>query len=93
MGGGVFGGGGGSVWCGGRVAKGQAVGGLKGCKGANSRGGSSTEFFLQFEFRFRNGLGRILALQSFRITHLINAEVLAKFCTTRETKIKWKKTL
>ena len=25
------------------------------------------------------------ALQSFRITYLINAEFLAKFCTTRET--------
>ena len=33
------------MWCGGRVAKGQAVGGFKGCKGANVRGGSSTEFF------------------------------------------------
>ena len=30
-------------------------------------------------------------LQNFRITHLINAETLAKFCTERETKLKWKK--
>ena len=32
-----------------------------------------------------------LALQSFRVTQMINAEILAKFCTTRKTKIKWKK--
>ena len=54
-------------------------------------GGELKGTFLQFEFRFRNGLDRTLALQSFRITHLIDAEVFAKFCTTRETKIKWKK--
>ena len=46
---------------------------------------------MQIEFRLKNGLCRTIALQSFRITHLKNAENLAKFCTTRETKIKWKK--
>ena len=35
--------------------------------------------------------GRTFALQSFRITQLINAEIHAKFCTTRKTKTKWKK--
>ena len=46
-------------------------------------GGELNRIFLQLEFRFRNGLGRLLASQSFNITHLINAELLAKFCTTR----------
>ena len=41
---------------------------------------------LVVQLRFRNGLGRTLALQSFRITHLTNAEILAKFCTTRSKK-------
>ena len=49
-------------------------------------GGELNGIFLQFEFMFWNGLGRTLALQSFCITHLINAEILAKFCTTRKTK-------
>ena len=68
-------------------------GGLKGSKGANVRGGGGelNGIFLQFELRFRNRLGRTLAVQSFRITHLINAEILAKFCMTRETKNKVKK--
>ena len=53
-------------------------------KGANVRGGVElNRIFLQLEFRFRNRLGRLLASQSFNITHLINAELLAKFCTTR----------
>ena len=34
-------------------------------------------------------LRALKALQSFRITHLTNAEILIKFCTTRETKIEW----
>ena len=46
-------------------------------------GGELNKIFLQIEFRFRNGLGLTLALQSFRITHLINAEILAKICMTR----------
>ena len=53
--------------------------------------GELNEIFLEIEFRFRNGLSRTIALQSYRITYLINAEILAKFCTMRETKIKWKK--
>ena len=53
------------------------VRGLKGSKETNARG-ELNGIFLQFEFRFRNGLGRTLALQNFRITHLIKAEFLAK---------------
>ena len=76
---------GGSKCCGGRVAKGQTVGGLKVSKG-EILGGELNGTFLQFEFRFKNRLCRTLALQSFHITHLINVEILAKFCTTRKTK-------
>ena len=36
------------------------------------------------QLRFRNGAGRTLALQIFRISHLINAETLK--CARRETK-------
>ena len=61
---------------GGRGAKGQTL------------GGEPSGIFLQFEFRFRNRLGRTLALQSFSISHLIYAEVLAQFCTACKTKIK-----
>ena len=50
---------------------GQTSGRLKGSKGANFEGGELNVFFLQFEIRFRNGLGRTLALKSFRITHLL----------------------
>ena len=39
--------------------------------------------FLQFELRFRIGVGRTLALQNFHVTHLIHADFFAKFCTTR----------
>ena len=35
---------------------------------------SNNGIFLQFEFRFRNKLGRILDLQNFRITHLLNGK-------------------
>ena len=35
------------------------------------------------KFRFKNRVGRILVLQIFCIIHLINAEILAKFCTKR----------
>ena len=45
--------------------------------------GQLKRIFLQIEFKVRNGLGRTLALQSFRITHLIYAEFLAKVCKTR----------
>ena len=67
-------------------------GGGGGCSGGGGGGGrfqwgrrakGLNRIFLQLEFRFRNGLGRLLASQSFNITHLINAELLAKFCTTR----------
>ena len=80
--------GGGVQW--GRGAKGQTLGGLKGSNG-QTLGGELNGIFLQFEFSFRNALSRTVALQSFSINHLINAEILAKFCTTRETKTKWKK--
>ena len=49
-------------------------------------GGQKAEFngiLLQFEFGFRNGVSRTLALQSFRITHVINTEICAKLFTTR----------
>ena len=36
-------------------------------------------------------MGRTLALQNFRISHLINAEILANFCTTRGRKNKVEK--
>ena len=58
---------------GGRGAKGQTLGGLKGSKGASIGGGGDggggliNGIFLQFEFRFRNELSRTLALQNFRI--------------------------
>ena len=76
----------------GRGAKGQTLGGLKGSKRAKVGGGGELNgMFLQIEFRLRNGLGRTTDMQSFRITHLINAEILANISTTRETKKKWKK--
>ena len=54
-------------------------GGVKGSKGTNFRwGGELNGTFLLFEFRFRNGLGRTLALQSLRLSHLINAEIPAR---------------
>ena len=43
--------------------------------------------FLQFKFRFRNGEGRTIALQSLRITQLIIAKFLQNFAR-RKTKIK-----
>ena len=58
-------GGGGGFSGGGGRSKGANVKGIKG----EQRG--------KREFRFRNELGRTLALQSFRITQLINAEILA----------------
>ena len=61
----------------------------EGSKGATVRewgGGELNGICVQIEFRFRNGLGRVLALRSFRITHLIKAEILAKVCTTRKKK-------
>ena len=76
-------------------AKGQTLGGLKGSKGANVRGkhwlrGELNGIFLQFELRFRNGLGSTLALQSSRITHLINAKILAIFCTRNKNQVEKK---
>ena len=56
-------------------------GGCKGAKGQTLAGGGSC-FFLQFDFRFRNMVGRTLPLRSFCITHILKAEVLTKFCTT-----------
>ena len=85
---------GGSVeggFSGGNRAKGQTLGGLKEQTLVGGGGGELNGIFLQFEFRFRNGLCRTLALQSFRITHLINAEIFAKNGKTRKTKIKWTK--
>ena len=72
----------------GEGSKGTNVRGIEGSKwGKLGRGEVELNgIFLQFEFRFWHGLGRTLALQSFRITHLINAEFLAKFCTAGETK-------
>ena len=68
---------------------GAGGGGRLGCcfrlgrRRAKGHGGRELNgFFLQIEFRFTNGLGRTLALQNFRITHLIHAEILAKVCTT-----------
>ena len=52
-------------------------------KGANVNGGEVSGIFFQFEFRLRNGVGRTLAWQNFRITHLTSAEMLASFCTMR----------
>ena len=95
-------GGGGFRWGRGCLGAGEGVEWGEGSKGANVRvfegeqkgkrygGRELNGIFLQIEFRFRNGLGSTIALQSFRITHLINAEILPKLCTTRE-KIKWKK--
>ena len=86
--------GGGRVWV--QVGRGVSVGGGggiqwgRGAEGQTLGGRELNGIFLQFELRFRNGLGPTLALQSFRIFHLINAEILAKNCTTRETKIKRK---
>ena len=65
----------------------------RGLYGANFKkrgGGRSTKIFYNLrKFRFEIRVGRNHALQKFRITHLINAEILAKFSTTRN-KIKWK---
>ena len=65
----------------------------RGLYGANFRkrgGGRSTKKFYNLKkCWFENRIGRNHALQKFRITHLINAEILAKFSTTRN-KIKWK---
>ena len=59
----------------------------RGLYGANFRergGGRSTKKFYNLrKFRFENRVGRNHALQKFRITRLINAEILAKFSTTR----------
>ena len=77
--GGCSGGGGGLVQVGqgvsrwgrfewGEGSKGQTLGGLNGSKRANVMGGELNGIFLQIEFRFKNGLGRTIALQSFRIT-------------------------
>ena len=79
----------------GEWSKGAHVRGIEGEQRGQTLGGGRelNGIFLQFELRLRNGLGRTLVLQSFRITHLTNAEILAEFCTTRETKIKWKKSI
>ena len=70
------------------------VGGSKGAIFGGGGGGELNRIFLQIEFRFRNGLGRALSSQNFRITHLINAEILAKVCTTRnENKLEKKSIL
>ena len=42
------------------------------------KGGKVNGIFLQIELRFRNRAGPTLAMQSFHITHLINAEILAQ---------------
>ena len=83
-GGGCSGGGGG--FSGGGEQRGKRLGDLMGAKGQTLGGGgvSSTESFCNLSLVLkRMRPGRKLALQSFRITHLINAEILAKFCTTR----------
>ena len=64
---------GGSVGGGVERNKGENIRGIEGSKG-QILGGGLNGIFLQFEFRFRNGLGATLALQSFCITHLIKAE-------------------
>ena len=38
-----------------------------------------------------SGVGSSVGGSGFCIIHLINAEFVAKFCTTRETRIKWTK--
>ena len=58
--------------------RGENIRGIEDNQMGKQYGGKLNGIFLQFEFRFRNGLGRTLALQSFRITHLINAEILAR---------------
>ena len=87
---------GGFRWGRGCPGAGEGVEWGEGNKGANVRefegeqkgkrygGRELNGIFLQIEFRYRNGLGSTIALQNFRITHLINAEILAKLCTTRE---------
>ena len=40
-----------------------------------------------------NTLGRTLALQSFRITYLVDAKNLANFCTTRNKNILEKRSI
>ena len=97
MGGGsCSGGGGGLSWKRGLRGRGVLSGG-RGLMGGGvlsvGGGGEINGIFLQIEFRFRNGLGRTVALQSFGITCLINAEIFANFSTTRETTIKWKKSI
>ena len=77
-GGGCSGGGGGGLFV-------QVGGGCLGGGGFRWGGGRNGDRVLKW---IRPG--RTLALQSFRITHLINAEIFAKFCRTRETKLKWK---
>ena len=63
----VWGGGGVFRYGGFKVGRGCSggLGGLKGSKGANNIWGELIDFLL-FEFRYRNGLGRTIALQSFR---------------------------
>ena len=53
-------------------------------------GGGVNETILKVEASFASGVGRTLALQSFCIISLVNAEILAHFCTTRN-KIKMEK--
>ena len=87
---------GGGGGCSGGGSKEPTLAGLTGAKGSGSKGKilgcaeSLTNFFcnLSLGFRFENEIGRTLALQSFRITHLINAEILANLV---RNKIKWKK--
>ena len=76
-----------------RGAKGQTLGGLKGIKGTNIGGGRAQRKLFAISLKVLKWIrpGHTLALQSFRIIHLINAEILAKFCTMHETKINWKK--
>ena len=56
-----------------------------GCMGAKIQvlRGKVNKIFLQFDFRSRKGVGRTLTLQRFCIAHLLNAETLAIFWTTR----------
>ena len=55
------------------------VRGIEGEQKGQMLGGGLNGIFLQIYFRFRNGLDCSIALQSFRIIHLINAEILPKF--------------
>ena len=88
-------GGGGLSWK--RGLRGEGVDWGRGLMGGGvlsvGGGGEINGIYLQIEFRFRNGLGRTVALQSFGITCLINAEIFANFSTTREATIKWKKSI